>query len=37
MEIGDTNVVPSLMQEVDEIIAIMVSSIKTARQEKKSS
>jgi len=36
MEIGDTGVVPSLMEECDEIIAIMVSSIKTARQEKKS-
>jgi four helix bundle protein len=36
MEIGDTDVVQSLMEESDEIIAIMVSSIKTARQEKKS-
>ena len=36
MEIGDTNVLQSLMDECDEIIAIMVSSIKTARQEKKS-
>jgi four helix bundle protein len=36
MEIGDTDVVQSLMDECDEIIAIMVSSIKTARQEKKS-
>jgi four helix bundle protein len=35
MEIGDTDVVQSLMEESDEIIAIMVSSIKTARQEKK--
>ncbi len=33
MEIGDTGVVPSLMEECDEIIAIMVSSIKTARKE----
>jgi hypothetical protein len=32
MEIGDTSVVPSLMEKCDEIIAIMVSSIKTARQ-----
>jgi hypothetical protein len=36
MEIGDTNVVQSLMDECDEIIAIMVSSIKTARKEKRS-
>jgi four helix bundle protein len=36
MEIGDTNVVQSLMDECDEIIAITVSSIKTAKQEKKS-
>jgi four helix bundle protein len=36
MEIGDTGVVQPLMAESDEIIAIMVSSIKTARQEKKS-
>jgi four helix bundle protein len=35
MEIGDTDLVQSLMAESDEIIAIMVSSIKTARQEKK--
>ena len=35
MEIGETNVVPSLIKECDEIIAIMVSSIKTARQKKK--
>jgi four helix bundle protein len=34
MEIGDTDVVQSLMEECDEIIAIMVSSVKTARQEK---
>ena len=36
MAVDDTNVVQSLMQECDEIIAIMVSSIKTARQEKES-
>ena len=36
MEIGDTNKIQSLMKECDEIIAIMVSSIKTARQEKES-
>jgi len=36
LEIGDKNVVSSLMDECDEIIAIMVSSIKTARQKKKS-
>ena len=36
MEIGDPNEVQSLMKECDEIIAIMVSSIKTARQEKES-
>jgi hypothetical protein len=36
MEIGDTNVVQSLMDECDEIIAITGSSIKTAKQEKKS-
>jgi four helix bundle protein len=36
MEIGDRNTVQSLMKECDEIIAIMVSSIKTARQEKES-
>ena len=34
MAVDDTNVVQSLMQECDEIIAIMVSSIKTARQKK---
>ena len=34
MAVDDTNVVQSLMQECDEIIAIMVSSIKTSRQEK---
>ena len=34
MEIGDTNKIQSLMKECDEIIAIMVSSIKTSRQEK---
>ena len=31
MRIGDKNAVPSLMQECDEITAITVSSIKTAR------
>jgi four helix bundle protein len=36
MQIGDVNVVQLLIDECDEIIAIMVSSIKTARQEKKS-
>jgi four helix bundle protein len=36
MHIGDVNVVQLLIDECDEIIAIMVSSIKTARQEKKS-
>ncbi|MCG6946324.1 MAG: four helix bundle protein [Deltaproteobacteria bacterium] len=36
MEVTDKNAVQSLMKECDEIIAIMVSSIKTARQEKKS-
>lgn len=36
MKISDTDVVHSLMVESDEIIAIMVSSIKTARQEKRS-
>jgi four helix bundle protein len=36
MQIGDANVVQLLIDECDEIIAIMVSSIKTARQEKKS-
>jgi four helix bundle protein len=35
MEICDENVVPSLMQECDEIVAIVVSSIKTAKQEKR--
>ncbi len=34
MEICDKNIVPSLMQECDEIVAITVSSIKTAKQEK---
>lgn len=34
MEICDENLVPSLMQECDEIVAIVVSSIKTAKQEK---
>ncbi len=32
MEICDENLVPSLMQECDEIVAIVVSSIKTAKQ-----
>ena len=36
MEIGDMDVVQPLMTESDEITAIMVSSIRTARQEKKS-
>jgi hypothetical protein len=36
MEVTDKNAVQSLMKECDEIIAIMVSSIKTARQEKES-
>ena len=36
MAIGDTDVVQPLMTESDEITAIMVSSIRTARQEKKS-
>jgi len=36
MQIGDTNVLQLLIDECDEIIAIMVSSIKTARQQKKS-
>jgi len=35
MEICDENVVPSLMQECDELVAIVVSSIKTAKQEKR--
>ncbi len=35
MEICDENLVPSLMQECDEIVAIVVSSIKTAKQEKR--
>ena len=32
MKICDENLVPSLMQECDEIVAIVVSSIKTAKQ-----
>ena len=35
MEICDEDFVPSLMQECDEIVAIVVSSIKTAKQEKR--
>ena len=35
MEICNENVVPLLMKECDEIVAIVVSSIKTAKQEKK--
>ena len=35
MEICDENLVPSLMQECDELVAIVVSSIKTAKQEKR--
>jgi len=35
MKICDENLVPSLMQECDEIVAIVVSSIKTAKQEKR--
>ncbi len=35
MKICDENVVPSLMQECDELVAIVVSSIKTAKQEKR--
>ena len=35
MEICDENLVPLLMQECDEIVAIVVSSIKTAKQEKR--
>ena len=35
MEICAENIVPSLMQECDEIVAIVVSSIKTAKQEKR--
>ena len=34
MEFGDMDVVQPLMTESDEIIAIMVSSIKTAKQKK---
>jgi len=35
MEICDENLVPLLMQECDEIVVIVVSSIKTAKQEKR--
>ena len=35
MEICRDNVVPSLMKECDEIVAIVVSSIKTAKREKR--
>jgi four helix bundle protein len=34
MDICRENVVPSLMKECDEIVAIVVSSIKTAKQER---
>ena len=34
MELCDINMLPLLMQECDEIVAITVSSIKTAKQEK---
>ena len=35
MEICDRYLVPLLMQECEEIVAIVVSSIKTAKQEKR--
>jgi hypothetical protein len=35
MNIYDPNSIDSLMQECDEIIAIMVSSVKTAKQTRK--